>query len=114
LVNEINVLPNDADVSPNKAAPTETAEYLSAKIQLNTKDYAGMSKFSIENRELFDLICGQELLLGLAYVYPKEKRIFKLFPKVLEIDATLGTNDKKRPLLTITVSNQNGKSFILF
>jgi hypothetical protein len=108
LINEINELPNDEE-----ASPPET-ECISAKIKLNNNNHADMSKFSSENRELFDLVRGQELLLGLACIYPKEKRIFQLFPTVLKIDATSGTNDEKRPLLTITVADQNGKSFIIF
>jgi hypothetical protein len=108
LINEINELPNDEEVSPPET------ECLSTKIKLNNNNHADMSKFAIENRAIFNLVRGQEFLLGLAYVYPKEKRIFRLFPTVLKIDATLGTNDEKRPLLTITVADQNGKYFIIF
>jgi hypothetical protein len=73
-----------------------------------------MAAFAVDNRDLFDLVREQELLLGLAYVYPKEKIVFKLFPRVVKIDCTTGTNNEKRPLLTITIIDQNGKSFIVF
>jgi hypothetical protein len=75
LINEMNDLAPEA--TPN--APPET-ECVSAKIQLDNIEYADTSKFAVETRQLFDLVCQQELLLGLAYVYPKDKRVFKLFP----------------------------------
>jgi hypothetical protein len=109
LINEMN------DLGPKDTLdlPPET-ECLLAKIQLDDIEHADMSKFAVENRQLFDLVCQQELLLGLAYVYPKDKRVFKLFPRVLKIDCTSGTNDEKRPLLTIKVIDQNGRSWIIF
>jgi hypothetical protein len=63
---------------------------------------------------LIDLVGSQELLLGLACIYPEEKRIFKLFPRVLKIDAISGANNEKRALLTVTVIDQNGKSHVVF
>jgi hypothetical protein len=64
---------------------------------------------------LLDLVRQQELfLLGLTYAYPKDKRVFKLFPQVLKIDCTSGTNDKKRPVLTTMVMDQNGRSWVIF
>jgi hypothetical protein len=100
LINGMNDLAPEN--TPN--SPPET-ELLSAKIQLDDIEHADMSKFAVENRQVFDLVCQQELLLGLAYVYPKEKRVFKLFPRVLKIDCSSGMNDEKRPLLTIAVRN---------
>jgi hypothetical protein len=109
LVNEMNDLaPEDTPDSPPET------ECSSAKIQLDGIEHAEMSKFAVENRQLFDLVRQQELLLGLAYVYPTDKRVFKLFPRVLKIDCTSGTNDEKRSLLTITVMDQNGRWWIIF
>jgi hypothetical protein len=75
LINEIN------DLAPEDTpdAPPET-ECVSAKIQLDNIEHADTFKIAVENRQLFNLVCQQELLLGLAYVYPKDKRVFKLFP----------------------------------
>jgi hypothetical protein len=104
----------------NDLAPEDTPdlppqmECLSAKIQLDNIEHADRSKFAVENRQLFGVVRQQELLLGLPYVYPKDKRVFKMFPRVLKIDCTSLTNDKKRPLLTITVIDQNGRSLIIF
>jgi hypothetical protein len=105
LINEIN------DMDTDDSAETEC---LSAKIQLDDCEHADMSEFAAENRDLFDLVRNQELLLGLAYIYPKDKRVFKLFPNVLKIDCTSGTNNEKRPLLTMTVMDQNARSWIIF
>jgi hypothetical protein len=70
-------------------SPPET-ECLSAKIQLDNIEHTYMSKFAVENRQLFYLVRQQELLLGLAYVYPKDKIVFKLFPRVLKIKPNAG------------------------
>jgi hypothetical protein len=110
LINEINDLPDDF-------LPTNTpepGEGVTGRVELDAVEHEDMAAFAVENRHLFDLVRQQELLLGLAYVYPKEKRIFRLFPRVLKIDCTSGTNNEKRSLLTITVMDQNGKSFIVF
>jgi hypothetical protein len=92
LVNEINELPNNADAPPTRLHRQRLNVHWPT-FSLTQKTM--LTKFAFKNRELFDLVQWQELLLGMFYVYPKEKRIFKLFPKVLRIDATLGTNDEK-------------------
>jgi hypothetical protein len=68
------------DLAPENTpdSPPET-ECLSSKTQLDDIEHVAMSKFAGENRQLFDLVRGQELLLRLTYVYPKDKRVFKLF-----------------------------------
>jgi hypothetical protein len=73
LINEMN----DLALEDTPDSPPET---LSSKIQLDDIEHADMSKFAVENRQLFNLVRQQELLLGLAYVYPKDKRVFKMFP----------------------------------
>jgi hypothetical protein len=79
LINERNNLAlEDTPDSPPEQ------ECLSTKIQLDNIEHADMSKFAVENRQLFDLVRQQKLLLGLVYVHPKDKRVFKLFPQVLK------------------------------
>jgi hypothetical protein len=94
LINEINDLP-DEFVSD---LPPQPGEGITGKVELDAAEHEDMATFAVENRHLFDLVRQQELLLGLAYVYPKEKRIFRLFPRVLKIDCTSGTNNEKRSL----------------
>jgi hypothetical protein len=111
LINEINELPDDSMAS---GAGETSADCTTDRLLLDAQQHEDMAAFAVENRHLFDLVREQELLLGLAYVYPKEKRIFRLFPRVLKVDCTSGTNNEKRSLLTMTVIDQNGKSFIIF
>jgi hypothetical protein len=71
LINEINDLPDDF-----KSDPAKPREGISGKVELDAVEHEDMAFFAVENRHLFDLVRVQELLLGLTYVYPKEKRIF--------------------------------------
>jgi hypothetical protein len=44
------------------------------------------------------LVVGQKILLAVIWVREDEKRLFELFPEVLMVDVTFGTNSEGRPL----------------
>jgi hypothetical protein len=41
---------------------------------------------------------GQKILLAIAWVRSDERRLFELFPEILMLDVTFGTNNEGRPL----------------
>ena len=50
--------------------------------------------------------------MALAWVLPKERDMFTLFPEVITVDCTADTNNESRPLLTMGGKDANGKVFI--
>jgi hypothetical protein len=54
---------------------------------------------------------GQKILLAVAWVREDEKRLFELFPEVLMVDVTYGTNNEGRPLLVSAAFDKDMKSF---
>ena len=70
-----------------------------------------IDKFVADTRIAFNVQAHQKFLMGIAWVIPCEKRIFELFPEVVLVDTTQGTNNEDRPLLTMTGKDSNGKMF---
>ena len=72
-----------------------------------------------EQTEIGNVICpvlkrltvGQKILLAVAWVRDDEKRLFELFPEVLMIDVTFGTNNEGRPLGITAAFDSDMKSF---
>ena len=51
--------------------------------------------------------------MAIAWVIPKERRMFKIFPETITIDCIAKTNNEKRPLLTMTGKDRNSKTFTI-
>ena len=82
-----------------------------------TRTNAALS--SKEQSEIGDVVCpvlkrlkvGQKILLAVAWVREDEKRLFELFPEVLMVDVTFGTNNEGRPLFVSAAFDKDMKSF---
>jgi hypothetical protein len=57
------------------------------------------------------LIVGQKILLAVAWVRADERRLFELFPEVLMLDVTFGTNNEGRPLAVSASMDAELKTF---
>ena len=55
----------------------------------------------------------QNFFIACAWITNKEKRMFRLFPHVLKVDVTEGTNKESRPLLTASIRTSFGKYIII-
>ena len=72
-----------------------------------------------EKTEIYNVVCpvlkqlrvGQKILLAVAWVREDEKRLFELYPEVLMMDVTYGTNNEGRPLLLTAAFDSDMKSF---
>ena len=72
-----------------------------------------------EKTEIYNVVCpvlkqlrvGQKILLAVAWVREDEKRLFELYPEVLMMDVTYGTNNDCRPLLLTAAFDSDMKSF---
>ena len=64
--------------------------------------YAEMKSFSmgVEHHH--------KLMIMIAWVRPDVKRLFKLYPHVIFVDATASTNKEKRPLFTFSAMDPKG------
>ena len=51
----------------------------------------------------------QDILIGCCWVLPEGRRLFHAFPEVVCVDGTHETNNERRPLLTLSVKDSNGK-----
>ena len=67
--------------------------------------------FANDTRRVLKVDNDQSLLLGLAWVNPKEVNLFSLFPEVVFCDVISDVNKDQRPLLTCTGKDSNGKMF---
>jgi hypothetical protein len=54
---------------------------------------------------------GQKILLAIAWVRSDERRLFELFPEVLMLDVTFGTNNEGRPLCVSASTDAELKTF---
>ena len=79
---------------------------------------------NVEERDLLDkyitvghggmnLLPEHKYVMGFAWVIPRERRIFNLFPEIMTVNTVASTNKENRPLLTITGKDSNGKMFII-
>jgi len=81
--------------------------------ELHSKScYSEMLRGTELHRRHYCLHDNQRLLVGLAWIYRDEQRLFRLFPKVVHVDATSHTNNEKRLLLTFTGRTSEGHTFI--
>ena len=55
----------------------------------------------------------QNLFVACAWVTNRERRLFRLSPDVLKFDVTEGTNNEKRPLLTVSARTAFGHCLVI-
>ena len=67
----------------------------------------GASLSTIRDR----LKVGQKILLAFAWARSDECRLFELFPEILKVDVTHGTNTEARPLCVSALIDANMKTF---
>ena len=67
--------------------------------------------FVNNSRKAFNCQSNQFLMMGIAWVIPKERQLFLLFPEVITVDTTASTNNELTPLLVIFAKDSNGKMF---
>ena len=70
-----------------------------------------IQEFVNNSRKAFNCQSNQFLMMGIAWVIPKERELFHLFPEVITVDTTAATNNELRPLLVISAKDSNGKMF---
>jgi hypothetical protein len=75
-------------------------------------DFAEMQRDTELQRKKYNMQANQRLLVGIAWIYVGEHRLFRLFPKVFHVDATSHTNNEKRVLLTFSARTSDGRTFV--
>ena len=98
---------NAFDVELECSGPTGIAKRSKARLTSKEKTELGCMLLPVLDR----LRVGQKLLLAVAWVRADEKRLFELYPEVLMIDVTYGTNSEGRPLGLTACFDPNMKSF---
>ena len=86
---------------------TGTTKRTNTTLSAEEQTEIGNVKFPVLKR----LTVGQKILLAVAWVRDDEKRLFELFPEVLMIDVTFGTNNEGRPLGITAAFDSDMKSF---
>ena len=62
-------------------------------------------------REALSVSDSQAMLLAVIWITDEDKRVFSLYPEVMFVDTTFGTNNEKRPLFKIAACDANNKNF---
>ena len=71
-----------------------------------------VNQFIQHSRNVHKFSYQQLLLMAIAWVHPQECELFSIFPKVITVDYTSGTNNESRPLLTMGGKDSLDKVFI--
>lgn len=112
LFNSVNIEdPQTPLMSDNNL--TSRSLYSSSSFILPSNERKDAEEFSRDNRFNRQLSNEQILLVAIAWVIPKERRLFKLFPETIFVDVVEDTNKEGRPLLTITGCDGDGKMYTL-
>ena len=72
-----------------------------------------MLKYAAESRIAMQANDDQDVLLALVWITPSGLQLFRAYPEVMFIDSTHGTNDEKRPLVTIGVCDGDMKMHVV-
>lgn len=86
---------------------------ISGKITLPETEHLEMESFALEHRNSVGCAPEQDLLLGIAFVFPAALRHFRQFNSILRVDCTSGSNNEERPLLTISGKDSLAQNRIL-
>ena len=68
--------------------------------------------FIEESRSASKCRLHQSLMMSTAWVLPRERELFLMFPEVITVDCTADTNNEARPLLTMAGKDFYGRMFI--
>ena len=98
---------NVLEVELEWSGPTGIAKRSKARLTSKEKTELGCMLVPVLDR----LRVGQKLLLAVAWVRADEKRLFELYPEVLMIDVTYGTNSEGRPLGLTACVDADMRSF---
>ncbi len=94
-------------VNLNATAPDGT----DCSVELAISDEESLDLGEILSPIQEQLRVGQRILLACAWARDDERRLFELYPEVLSVDVTFGTNREGRPLGTSCSFDQNMKTF---
>lgn len=90
-------------LSNNEKETTEEPLDVEKSIEEEIENYAQDRRFARSLDKETDV------MLAMAWASPAAIRLFKLFPEVLEIDDTAGTNNESRPLISIVMRTRDGE-----
>ena len=80
--------------------------------ELASTDFTEMQKDTELQQQKYNMLANQHLLVGLAWIFVGEQRLFQLFLNMMHGDATSHTNNEKRILLTFSGCKSEGQTFI--
>ena len=80
---------------------------------LSPAEHESLSTFLVTGQRAQNLDSTQKYVIALAWILPKERQLFNIFPEVITVDTVHSTNNKTRPMLTIGGKDSNGKMFII-
>lgn len=80
---------------------------------LQVAESDAFQKYARESRLAVGATDEQDILIGCCWVLPEGRRLFHAFPEVICIDGTHETNNERRPLLTVSVKDSNGKVVVV-
>ena len=60
---------------------------------LSPEEQESLSNFVRTDRRALNLALAQKYVIAFAWVLPKERQLFNLFPEVITIDTVHGTNN---------------------
>lgn len=78
-----------------------------------TSEHDDANCFVHQRRDSLQVAGNQQLMMALAWIVPQEARMFKFFPSVIFVDATMDTNNEGRPLLSMVGKDTCGKTFTI-
>ena len=91
--------------------PTASSNPVNVCMDLPVDEASEITKFASEHRNLLHVHPSQDLMIGVAWATPPEKRLFRQFPEVLFIDTTQDTDKENRPLLLVTGLTSDGSVY---
>ena len=78
-----------------------------------TSEHDDANCFVHQRRDSLQVAGNQQLMMALAWIVPQEARMFKFFPSVIFVDATMDTNNEGRPLLSMVDKDTCGKTITI-
>ena len=82
-------------------------------VDLPDLEFSDMEVYAEDSRKTQFIDDDQDLMVAIAWMLPEEKRLWRLYGRVVQIDATVHTTKEDRPLLTLTGRTALGKAFII-
>jgi MULE transposase domain len=92
-----------------QSAQQESAEELSFG---TTSEQQEIHQFALEQRRALRCHPDDLVMIGIAWVTPHERRLFRMFPVVLKTDCTASTNNENRPFFAASGCNSDHGVFV--